>query len=157
MSDVSQEFDWNFPQVFQDAPTCVLDEAVTDGSFDLSQCPEIDTLLEAVQAAEAGNPVSPNVTCSKACTDLFNELGESCRSGLINGVRSSDNEYISMYGNEFFDTCTGIEGAPSLTPDESIPEAGKVPDMAQAPAAGQVSYAITLPTLLVGGVLIAAL
>lgn len=48
---------------------------------------------------------------SNDCVGLLNTLGESCRNALLKGITGSDNEYIAKYGAEFFNTCSGVEGA----------------------------------------------
>jgi hypothetical protein len=108
--------------VTTEAPMCLSDKAILDGSFDLGQCPELETLLEAVQAADAGNVEAPEITCSIGCVNLFNSLGEACRNSLINGVRTSENKYISEFGNAFFDSCNALGAAPSQVPIASAPE-----------------------------------
>ena len=65
-------------------------------------CPRIGSLL----LTHASRPPLR----SDNCVSLLNTLGESCRNALLKGITGSDNQYIAKYGEEFFSTCSGIEG-----------------------------------------------
>jgi hypothetical protein len=133
--------------VLNDAPMCLTDKAIVDGSFDIAKCSEIGVLLEAVQDAENGTPVDPDVVCSDQCVQLLNSLGESCRNALIKGVVSSDNTYISQYGEEFFNSCKGIGGAPTLAPIASVdvPAEAPVEIPVEAPVEVPVEAPVEVP------------
>lgn len=92
--------------VVNDAPICLTDRTILDGNFDITQCPELITVLEAVQNSPATDPV---ITCGQACVDLFNTLGDSCRTTLIEGFRNAKNPIIAKYSTDFFDKCGAFQ------------------------------------------------
>ena len=115
-----------------------------DGSFDLTQCPEIDTLLNAVQEADTtGTAPDVALQCSAACEDEFLKLGDACRTAIINGILNSDNEYIAGYGQDFFGTCTGLTGNVTA-PVASVPMPAEVP--VPAPIEVLVPMPVEVPT-----------
>lgn len=95
---------------------------------------------------------------SNDCVGLLNTLGESCRNALLKGITGSDNEYIAKYGAEFFNTCSGVEGAqaapaPSVdlpAIEEPVEEPVEVPveKPTELPMTGVSNVALAVPAIL---------
>ena len=73
---------------------------------------------------------------------------------MLKGITGSDNEYIAKYGAEFFNTCSGIEGAQAApAPSVNLPaieEPVEVPveKPTELPMTGVSNVAIAVPAIL---------
>lgn len=77
---------------------------------------------------------------------------------MLKGITGSDNEYIAKYGAEFFNTCSGVEGAqaapaPSVdlpAIEEPVEEPVEVPveKPTELPMTGVSNVALAVPAIL---------
>lgn len=130
-------------QVLNDAPVCLTDQTIISGNFDLNECPQILQLLQDVQDGST----SKNITCSQACVDLFNTVGESCRTKLISAFRTAKNPIISEYSNDFFGKCEAIQSEPSsASPVEAAPSPStSEPPVVEVPSSMDQSNPVEAP------------
>lgn len=82
------------------------DRAFTDGKLNLSRCPEVSKLVKAVQSVSIARV---DISCSEACVELLNTLGDSCRKSLISGFKNAKDSKISKYSTDFFNKCEGLK------------------------------------------------
>ena len=77
---------------------------------------------------------------------------------MLKGITGSDNEYIAKYGAEFFNTCSGIEGAqaapapsvdlPAIEEPVEKPVEVPVEKPTELPMTGASNVAIAVPAIL---------
>lgn len=77
---------------------------------------------------------------------------------MLKGITGSDNEYIAKYGAEFFNTCSGLEGAQAASApsvdlpaiEEPVEKPVEVPveKPTELPMTGVSNVAIAVPAIL---------